>query len=293
MLISHSRVKKIAWGISTNGSGVAFATSPASLTDGRPGSLTRFLWPGSGAPSGVWVQIEGTWTSPAVALFFGMLNLSVLQGSLVEVSFRRAFTGTWDTPVDPVYVEQLSSGARVAYSQLPDVGYTYTGVRIKLFAMHPIFGGPALIAGNPVDIGEIWLGVAQDVPILSDWSVADEDPTISRDSELLQPYVRRGTPRRVLTFTPSMRSLDGIYGPRLGIGTSADEAALEAIKCKLDRGQQVVCVPRHEPGDNALMARSAIFGTASKLGGFRHLRGGWYGPGQYTIKEAPIPVPMS
>lgn len=290
MLVSHSRVKSIAWGISTNGIAVSFATPAAAMNDGRPGSVARFLWPAHASPNDAWVQIEGTWSPARIALFFGLINISMLQGTTVEVSFRRATTGLWDTPAGTVYVEALASGARVAYCSLPDLGRIYSGIRIKLYAFNAVFGSASIFAGTPVDIGEVWLGELQDIPIKNDWSCVPEDPTVSRDSEWLQPWVRRGTPRRVLTFTPEIRHLDGIYGPRQGLGTSVASSALEKIQTRFDRGQQVVCVPRWTPGEYALMARSAIFGTATRLGGYRHLRGGWFDPGTFTIREAPIPV---
>jgi hypothetical protein len=291
MLVSHTRVKGIAWGITTNGSGVSFATPASAMDDGRPASVTRFLWPSHGTPDLAYVEIEGTWTTAAPVLYLHILNISMFQGTQINVSFRRAFTTTWDTPTGAVYVERLASGVKVACATVPNGGYAYTGVRVRLNAYNPVFGGASIFAGTPVDIGEIWLGQLEDVPIKNDWAVDDEDPSVTRDSDLLQPWLRRGTPRRVLRFTPHLRNLDGIYGARLGLGTDVPNAALDKITTRFNRGQQVVCIPRWTDGDFALMARSAIFGTAIKLGGFRHLRGGWYDPGQFVIREAPIPVP--
>lgn len=290
MLLSHTRVTGIAWSISTNGAGVSFATSTAQLTDGRPGSVSRFVWPSHANPDLAWVQMEGTWTAPATTRFIGILNINMFQGTEIQITFRRFGTSTYDAPAGSVYVERLANGVHVAYASLPDLGFSYSGVRIKMLAYNAVFGGASIFVGTPVDIGEIWLGQLQDVPIKNDWSCNWEDSSLTRDSELIQPWAQRGTPRRVLQFTPDLRRLDGVYGARQGLGTDVANAALEKITTRLDRAQQVVCVPRVDASGYALMARSAVFGTAIKLGGYRHVRGDVYDTTPFTVREAPVPV---
>lgn len=292
MLISMNRVREVTWSISSNFGSTSFVTDPSLLQDNRPGTQTRFIWPTYSPNSAVAVTLEGVF-SPSNSELIGILNIQGLErGNVVEIALKRVGELVYDVPVGTVVVEELSDGNLAVWAYAPTDGWLYSGIKITFQADNPDMG--VVLGGTPINIGEIWLGSKEFIDIQPGWSVSYEDTTIYQDSENSAPYNVPGFVRRVFTFTACMSNLIDIYGEHGGVGTAVNLNAYISILQRLSSGRTCVCFPRWEELDapseeRTLMARTAIFGTARRLGGFNHLNVDNYQPQQITFTEIPCP----
>lgn len=281
MLISHSRPRSITWAIRSNVGPTVFATAAAALTDGRPGSVTRFLW---SATTMGYMQIEATWSAPAFIGLFGLIGTTLPAGMDVQLHFRIAGTASFTASPLLVYVVEQPHGERVAWARVAAGIEGFDGLRVTLRNRMDV-GFPVVLAGDAVDIGELWIGETTEMDVRSDYSVVYEDPTVTTDTELAQPYHQRGTVRRVITFTPDVQE----RGP---IGDNPDGVLpVERLIARTNRGRQCVVATHYQGEDEYLLPRTATFGTLTK-GGYRHADGPLFAAETMTLREAPIPISL-
>ena len=281
MLISHSRPRNIAWALrNAAGALLPFVTSPARLTNGRPGSVTRFVW-----PTGAYAQIEATWSEPSAIGLFGLIGTSLPAGMIVNLAFRIA--GTSDFVVSPAMTQLIRRpmGERVSWVRVAPSLEGFDGMRLRLSNSFDV-GFPFVFPGTHVDIGEIWLGQAEEIEADANWSMEYEDPTIGTETDLMQPYSQRGTVRRILTFTPSVRE-ETLHG------TPDNFPLIEGLLAKTNRGQQSVAAPRYAGADAYMLPITATFGTLTGKGSWKHVDGPHYEHASLTMREAGIPVALN
>lgn len=295
MLISSRRPPNVSWSISQSlDDPISFATPATALTDGRPGSVTRFVWP-AGDPLDVVVAIEGVWpTAQARKIgLIGIFGTNIPSSMVITCQLRLATSGAFVGAQSFRVATELPRGGRVGLHLVNAVGNSIDGMRLRI--QFPVGGtGTPIAAGSVVEIGELWFGELHEVAHKGKWNVSTEDPsTNTSTSEWMQPTTVRGVPRRVLTWTPAMVDQDGIYNRDPGVG-AAVPLDFESLQARIDRGQQAVYIPRHKlpsgVASNHLMSRSAILGVCSKIAGFGHTAGKWYVPDVFTVVESPIPV---
>lgn len=278
MLISHSRPRNVAWALRNSaGASLSFVTTPAALTNGRPGSVTRLVW-----PTGTYTQLEATWSEPSPIGLVGLIGTTLPPGMELRIAFRIA--GTSDFVVSPAMtrVVQRPMGERVAWMRPAPSAEWFDGMRLRIQNSMDV-GFPVVVPGTYVDLGEIWLGDAEEIDADANWSIEYEDPTIGTETDLAQPYSQRGTVRRIVTFTPSVREDTLLHNPD-------GFPLMERLLAKTNRGQQSVVVPRYEGEDDYLLPITASFGTLAGKGSWKHVDGPHYEHAPLTLREAGIPV---
>lgn len=281
MLISHSRPRNIAWALrSSAGALLPFVTSPTALTNGRPGSVTRFVW-----PAGTYTQIEATWSEPSPIGLVGLIGTTLPPGMELRVAFRIA--GTSDFVVSPAMtrVTERPMGERVAWMRPAPSLEWFDGMRLRIQNSFDV-GFPVVPPGAYVELGELWLGATDEIDAEANWSIEYEDPTSNTETELMQPYSQRGTVRRLLTFTPSVAEQARLNHP-------SGFPMMERLLARTNRGQQSVVVPCYEYPDDYLLPITATFGTLTGKGAWKHIDGPQYEHAPLTLREAGIPVSLN
>lgn len=278
MLISHSRPRNIAWALrSSAGALLSFVTSPERLTNGRPGSVTRFVW-----PAGAYAQLEATWDEPSLIGLVGLVGTTLPPGMELRVAFRIA--GASDFVISPAMTRVIRRpmGERVAWMRpAPSVEW-FDGMRLRIQNSLDV-GFPFVFPGTHVDLGEIWLGEAEEIDADANWSIEYEDPTVGTETDLMQPYSQRGTVRRIVNFTPSVRE-ETMHG------TPDDFPLIEGLLAKTNRGKQSVVVPRYQGADAYMLPITATFGTLTGKGSWKHVDGPHYEHATLALREAGIPT---
>lgn len=277
MLISHSRPRNIAWALrSSAGALLSFVSSPERLTNGRPGSVTRLVW-----PAGTYTQLEATWEEPKSIGLVGLIGTTLPPGMEFRVAFRLAGTSDFDVSPAMTRVIQRPMGERVAWVRRSPAVEWVDGLRIRIQNSMDV-GFPFVFPGTFVDLGEIWLGETEEIEVDANWSIEYEDPTVAAETDLMQPYSQRGTVRRIVTFTPSVRE-EVIHG------TPDDFPLMEGLLAKTNRGKQSVVVPRYSGEDAYMLPITATFGTLTGKGSWKHVDGPYYEHALLTLREAGIP----
>lgn len=275
MLISHSRPRNIAWALrNAAGTALAFMTTPAALTNGRPGSVTRFVW-----PSGAYAQLEATWSDAAPIGLFGIYGTTLPPGMRVDVAYRIAGTSVFTASPALTYVIERPMGERVAWVRATPVLEGFDAMRLRIRNSLDV-GGAFVAPGTVVELGEIWLGQVDELEVNADWAMDYEDPTASTDTDLMQPYSQRGTVRRVVTFTPTAGEEEPFYE------NPSRFPRIERLLAVCNRGRQTVVAPRY---DEDFLSVYATFGTMTR-GGLKHVDGPCFEFQQMTLREAAIPV---
>lgn len=277
MLISHSRPRNIAWALrSSAGTSLSFLTSPAALTNGRPGSVTRFVW-----PAGAYVQLEATWSEPSPIGLVGLIGTTLPPGMELRIAFRDAGTGDFVVSPNMTRVIQRPMGERVAWMRATPSPDWFDGMRLRIQNSLDV-GSPVVMPGAHVDLGEIWLGEVQEIDADANWSIEYEDPTLGTETDLMQPYSQRGTVRRVVTFTPSVLEESRVDSPD-------GFPLIERLLAKTNRGQQSVVAQRYVGDDDYMLPATASFGTLTGRGSWKHIDGPQFEHAPLTLREAGIP----
>lgn len=278
MLISHSRPRNIAWALrNAVGTTLPFLTTPTALTNGRPGSVTRFAW-----PSGAYAQLEATWADPVPVGLFGLYGTTLPPGMVLQIAYRIAGTTTFTTSPAISRVIERPMGERVAWMRAAPGIDTFDGMRLRISNSLDV-GFPVVTPGTAVDIGEIWLGEVTEVDADANWSYDYDDPTTSTETDLMQPYSQRGTARRVVTFALSAGEEESRSDNPAGF------PLIERLIARTNRGRQCVVVPRYAGDDEHMLPVTATFGTLTK-GGWKHVDGPNYEHAPMVLREAGIPV---
>lgn len=306
MILSFGRPDDLVATIDTiEGGDAAFVAGDDGhhLFDGRPGSVSAFLW-SSGEQtieSKVALSIA---TEKGFARGFGLVGLigtNLPVGTRIRVRIYGLFIDVAEDYVElgSGVVTELPHGERVCWMLLNDDAETkappqnFRASETPFYFWIEIFndvdGSTAIEAGAEIRIGEIWVGTVEDFQNTGDWRIEYADSDVA-DSDAKQPFAKRGVPRRTLTFTPANRGEASIFGSE-----SAPEALdFEKLMAQIDRSAQAVYIPRWHTADGAyshyLTCRTAIFGTATKAASAKHLSGPWFGSGEMVVREAPVPT---
>lgn len=277
MLISHSRPRNIAWALrNSSGAALPFLTTPDRLTNGRPGSVTRFA-----CPSGTYVQLEATWAEPSAIGLFGLYGTTLPPGTALQIAYRIAGTSTFTATPETGYVIERPMGERVAWIRTQPGINTFDGIRLRIYTS---LSGVA--PGTVVEIGEVWLGQVTEVDADATWGFDYDDPTTTTETDLMQPYNQRGTVRRIVTFTLSAGEKESAADNPEGF------PLVERLIAKTNRGRQCVVVPCYAGEDENMLPATATFGTLTK-GGWKHVDGQIYEHSPMVLREAGIPVIVS
>jgi hypothetical protein len=221
----------------------------------------------------------------------GLIGVTLPVGTLVKVHGKR--------PTDSGYtyglggnsltqrVMELPDGSRSIWWVL-DAGLDEVeGIEFAIY--NDVDGSALIVAAQPFEIGEAWIGRAASVIIDQNWTVQPIDPTADErtiDSQDSPPYV---TPYRRLTVTAPLLTRAQAHGDPGDV----DALDLEELDALLARGARCVAIPRYlEPYTTNLDAlwlhRSAIFGK-SKVGATPHTGGDYYTK-SYEFLELPVPA---
>lgn len=270
MLLSYNRPESIAWTVL--GTGAAFLTNSARLTNGRPTSPTRIQWLSGAQTTSSVLRLRGSWVASGAT---PRLRLAGIIGTTLPAGLRIVAStysgGNWSlNPVEGVVVER-ADGVRVCWFHFPEVGYTADGVQ---FAIYNDRGGfTALTAGQSVDFGEIWAGPTEEWRIRPTVQFGIEDYSKSRLSIGGQRF---STPRRVaktaqVEFVPV--PYDAAFVGEFDSSADMTTGSIDAIRARLQSYAPCVLVtmPRQPftgetPITQDYLTRHAEFGFATSVG---------------------------
>lgn len=247
MLIGYSMPAVNAVNLSA-GSAWLTADNGSALFDGKPARATR-LARSSGSPT-----INVTLASAIVVRVVGLLGLNLSEGVVVSVGATSATT------------RLLADGTVACWLLLPVAAAT-AAVSVVITT-----------AQATVQIGELVIMPAVEVPLGSDWSVERIDPSESILSVASQVGTNPRQPYRRLTANVSIDSAAAARGGGLANGMDWDR-----LGAALTQDKRCVAIPRTT--DAAEVARTAIYGTG-RLGQIQHLGGDYYGT-SLMVAESP------
>jgi len=228
MLIAHSM--PAVNNIVLSGGSWLTADGWRALVDGRPSRAAR-------------IQRGGTVTLTVE------LNESVIPGVIALLGLNVS-AGTTIT----------AAGANTTTHALPD-GTTCAWVLPNTTNTRPSNIVTVTIEGaGLLDIGELAVMPAVDVPIEPDWSVELIDPTESARDRGSQVATASRVPYRRLTAHLQAQ----------GIATMR---TWESLRMALTRDQRAIAIPRH--GDALSLHHTALYGIG-RIGTIAHLGGNWF-----------------
>ena len=279
MYYSHSR-PSITWTVSAG----TIITDPTRLTNGRPGSVTRFTWPAGAQTTSTTMALEGVFDKACSPGLVGLRNVSLPVGTLVKIQadFGAGYVNIAAPNQSRVFARP--NGEKVLWIVLPTGLASASALQFVIY--NDVNGAVSIVASSEFTIGEAWVGPGLDLGIQNNWSFAPDDSTKTTWSRDQQPSTRKGTTRRVLTWTPAMVKELAMFGDPAN--PSAIDMELLIGKMALDT--PVVCVPRTLDAAGAysdyLVNRTAVFGIATKKSLPKHAAGPWYQGNDITLSEA-------
>jgi len=211
-----------------------------ALIDGRPSRAARIQRSG---PVTLAVELNDVIIPGVVAL----LGLNIPAGTTITAAGASAVTHT-----------------------LPD-GTTCVWLRPKTFNTTPTNMITVAIDGaGLLDIGELAIMPALDLPIEPDWSVELIDPSESTRDRGSQLATASRVPYRRLTA-------------RLQAQGMTTMRRWESVRMDLTRARRCIAIPRHDTPAN--LHRTAVYGVGH-LGPITHLGGNWF-TAPLTLDELP------
>lgn len=237
-----------------------------ALTDGRPSSVCRLR------NAGRTCSLSCTTLAPAPVRIVGLLGLSCAPGTLVSVTGVDA----QGAPIDlggnaagqPAVA--LADGSVAAWFVFAE-GLILSGVTIHLDT-------------ESVDVGELIVAPAVEMPIEPQWSAERVDPSVvERTLGAGLNVVKRRTYQRLRV---SFRRADLEEVRANGLANGLDWDTLAA---RVSGAVRVAVIPRWQQAGGALhiseMHRTAVYGQAAP-GAINHLGGDYYGTA-WVFEEVP------
>lgn len=167
-----------------------------ALVDGRPGTATRFSWGTEAQTTSSETVIDCTWSTAIVPRVVMLLGVSLPVGMKVTVDFQQ--TLSWGYTSTTSAVIAMNNGTNGVVIVLPDSLLAVTGVKVHL--VNNVGGATVMAASDAVDVGELWVGGAQDWEVTR--TVQDDlvDPTDRRRTLGQQVFATKRLPYRKLSL---------------------------------------------------------------------------------------------
>lgn len=262
MLISYSRQDPITW--SLLGTGAAFLTSSARLTNGRPTSATRIQWLSGTQTTSSVLTLRGTHSGNTQNIrLCGLIGTTLPVGT--KVVCKRKFDLSWVGPQEQRVVER-SDGVRVVWFYFDEDGSSREGFEFEIY--NDVNGFAEIVADSDFEIGEAWGGLASEWCIRPTYQSDRNDFSKQKLSINGQPFPtrRRASAISQLEFTPVL------YSKALADGNSLNGESFKSIRARLLGYKPCVIVPMTaEPFtggaiDQDFINANAEFGYAKTLG---------------------------
>lgn len=209
MLLSYARPAGISWFIV--GTGAAFLTDQAALTNGRPGSATRIQWLSGAQTTASVLKIQGGWSAYGynnVQRMAGVIGTTLPVGTKIIASLSTGIG--YNVAPTETRVIQRPDGVRVALFVFPD---GLPGTFAVQFAIYNDVNGYATIdAGSTFDIGELWVGPAVEWCIRPTYESGREDLSKMQLSIGGQPFPVRRRSMATSQIEISPVTYDQAYG---------------------------------------------------------------------------------
>jgi len=269
MILSHSRPD-----LDVTVTAGAILSDTARLTNNRPRSVTRFQWPSGAQTTATTMGIQTTWAQSFSPRVVGLMNTTLPAGTKVEFQIYDGAGFVLPSAPNTQRVVQLPNGSRHAWIVLP-AGLDSID-RVRPLVYNDVNGVASIAADSTWDLGEYWVGPAEDFVIKAGHANPREDSTKVNWTRRFQPFIRSGSSRRNFNFTPKLSQQIETYGDP-GDSTALD---LDALFSKIDRGQPAVCIERWQDSAGAyspyLVHRTVKFGVITKLPGEKHMAGQYF-----------------
>lgn len=197
MLLGYNRPSDITWTI--GGTGASIDTDDSSLTNGRPGDVTRFTWLNGSQTTSSVVTLDASWpsaqaTKPRV---FAILGITLPAGTLVKVQFPDS--STWEDPTGGNFsqrVQELPDGSRAVWMVVDAPDSDIETFRLEFY--NDVNGSADIAADSEFDIGEIFFAPIVTLPLRPGWNVAQDDSSRVNESLSHQVWSVERQTRRIL-----------------------------------------------------------------------------------------------
>jgi len=211
-----------------------------ALTDGRPSRAARIQRSGT-------VTLTVSMNNAIIPGVIALLGLNIPAGTTITAVGASAIT------------HALPDGTACAWLLPKTINTTPTNLITV-----------AIEGASMLNIGELAIMPAIDVPIEPDWSIELIDPTESTRDRGSQIATAARVPYRRLTA-------------RLQAQGAATARTWEHLRMALTRDQRAIAIPRH--GDALSLHHTAAYGVG-RIGVISHLGGNWFSA-PLTLDELP------
>ncbi len=252
------------------------------LDDGDPQTVCRIQWSGNAQALDSYLRLRAVFDQAKPVRVLGLIGTTLPVGTLVNFLVSFGFSYVMDISAR---VRQMPRGQRGVFVFNDDPPTDGEGAEIVIY--NDVDGVASIAPESIFEIGEIWSGDADELEMLTGWSITDVDPIKVSRSVTSRPGRRRTTiPYRRVGFRFDARSVTQLK--------SGDD--LYETMAKIDRGQTCVVFPRYQVGgvyDEDTLNAFAIFGIALQLPGFQHAGGDYMiATGELVVEEVPaLPAP--
>ncbi|ATS38403.1 MULTISPECIES: hypothetical protein [Xanthomonas] len=243
----------------------ATAINLAAMVDGRPASVARINGGGSS------VRLRADWASPAQVGIVAILGVTCPAGTAVTLTGRRQGDAGYAYPIAAEVIRALVDESRAAWFILPA-------------NIEPLIGLQLEVAASNLDVGELAILQAVDVPIQVEWEASRVDPS-SAERTLgggLNVVPRRSYRRLQVALVPDQRA--AVRGAALAQGTDWDR-----LTYALGGNARSAVIPRWGvPGaiNRDELHRTALFGRFTP-GSIAHRGGDYYASNGWIFEEIP------
>ncbi|WDM66849.1 hypothetical protein [Xanthomonas cucurbitae] len=243
----------------------ASAVNLAALVDGRPASVARISGDGSS------VRLRADWTSPVQVGIVALLGVTCPAGTALTLTGRRQAETGYAYPLGAEVIRALVDESRAAWFVLPMDIDQLVGLQLE-------------VSASNLDVGELVILQAVDVPIQVEWEASRVDPS-SAERTLgggLNVVPRRSYRRLQVALVPEQRA--AVRGAALAQGMDWDR-----LTYALGGNARSAVIPRWG-GPGAInrdeLHRTALFGRFTP-GSIAHRGGDYYASNGWIFEEIP------
>ncbi|MCD0281323.1 hypothetical protein JWH04_20665 [Xanthomonas melonis] len=241
------------------------AINLGALVDGRPASVVRLSGSGSS------VRLRADWVLPTQIGIVAALGVTCPAGTVLTLTGRRQGDAGYTYQLGSEVTRELVDGSRAAWIVLPANTAPLIGLQLE-------------IAAANLDVGELAVLQAVDVPIQVEWEASRVDPS-SAERTLgggLNVVPRRSYRRLQVALVPDQ--LSAVRGAALAQGMDWDR-----LTYALAGGVRSAVIPRWGvPGaiNRDELHRTALYGRLAP-GAIAHRGGDYYASNGWIFEEIP------
>ncbi|CAD7351572.1 hypothetical protein X12_003502 [Xanthomonas arboricola] len=243
----------------------ATAINLGALVDGRPASIVRV----SGSAGSV--RLRADWVSPTQVGIVALLGVTCAAGTALTLTGRRPGDAGYASPLVSEVVRTLVDGSRAAWAILPAGTPPLVGLQVE-------------IAAQNLDVGELVILQAVDLPIQLEWEASRVDPSsVERTLGGGLNVVARRSYRRLQVALVSDQ-LAAVRGAALAQGMDWDR-----LTYALAGNARSAVIPRWgAPGaiNRDELHRTALYGRLAP-GSIAHRGGDYYASNGWVFEEIP------